>query len=238
MYLRAAGLLQLLDPALDLADRVEVVGQGRPVARAQSIAHAACLRHHVIEDAAGLLRNLGALGVRIALAEQLIEHLSRVVLHRQWLCWRTERDGAGKPTADARRACDAARTFPREFDRREWGALSDGAGRKLVRGDSQVSFAIALFRPYAGEPGARNDAVGIGALAAFVAEAGDHSCIGLVGLQGREDLWKVEARAHGGRFPAVHDRAVWKIDKPQSRLRRRRGGGQCGRRGDHRIEQR
>ena len=91
MYLRAAGLLQLLDPALDLADRVEVVGQGCPVARPQSIAHAACLRHHVIEDAAGLLRNLGALGVRIALAEQLTEHLSRVVLHRQWLCWCTER---------------------------------------------------------------------------------------------------------------------------------------------------
>ncbi len=154
------------------------------------------------------------------------------------MCWRTERDRAGKPTADARRACDAARTFPREFDRREWGALSDGTGRKLVRGDSQVPFAIALFRPYAGEPGARNDAVGIGALTAFVAQAGDDGCIGLVGFQGREDLWKVEARADGRWFPAVHDRAVRKIDKSESRLRRRRGGGQCGRRGDHGIEQR
>src|SRR6185295_17229074 len=106
----------------------------------------------VVEKAVRGLENGLALFFGIALAEQPEEHLARIVLHRQRLIRRAERDHAARLGA--------------QLERGQRRLFAEVLGRDLVDRDADARLRIATTRVDAIEPGLLDDAVRARALAA------------------------------------------------------------------------
>src|SRR5579872_4577663 len=78
--------------ALDLANGIEVFSYAVPVGRPESSFEMPHLIHRGVEDAALLLDSLQSLLCIGAIAEQAIEHHSRIDFHWQRRCRRAPRD--------------------------------------------------------------------------------------------------------------------------------------------------
>src|SRR6185437_14474899 len=101
-------LLLLLDPALHLAHRIQIVVDHRLVRGAERALQVRGVVLDQVEDALALVDDLVTLRRIVALAEQAIENLARVVLHRQRLRGSAERNGPGVTATEARVAGAAA----------------------------------------------------------------------------------------------------------------------------------
>src|SRR5262249_50698139 len=145
------------DAAFELAYRVEIVVDHALVARSELALQVCRARRDHVENAAGLVDDLVPLDRVIALAEEAIERLAWVVLHRQRLRRRAERDGAAIRASELRVA-SAAAAFTGELDRRQRGVLADEFGRDLVRADTRIGL-LAHRRVHAAEPRAGDDRV-------------------------------------------------------------------------------
>src|SRR5690606_36631552 len=76
----AAVLFRALNPALDLADRVEVLVELAKIARPETLRERGGLASDGVEDAAGRACTRETLGARAAVAEQPLEHDTRMNL--------------------------------------------------------------------------------------------------------------------------------------------------------------
>ena len=216
-----------LHPPLDLADRVEVVGDDDAVADAEAGLQPRGLALDAIEDAAGFVKNRRALRVGVALAEQLLKHRARVAFLRQ----RLRRRAPGQPRAGRRR---------RQLERRQARLLADVPRRHLIGGDAGIGAGDAVIpRLDAVQPRGLDIGVGLGRFARLVPQPRDDRQVLAERLQRLEDRRHLEAGAGLLGRPPVHDGAVRKPDEGEP-LRRRagRGGGPHGGGGIHRIEQR
>src|SRR6185312_6696576 len=160
-----------LDPALHLAHRIQIVVDHRLVRGAERALQVRGVVLDQVEDALALVDDLVTLRRIVALAEQAIENLARVVLHRQRLRGSAERNGPGVTATEARVA-GAAAAFTGELQRRQRRVLADLQGRHLIAGDAAVR-GLAHGRVHTAEPRACNDGVGAGALTGLVAQAAD-----------------------------------------------------------------
>ena len=190
-----------------------------------------------------------ALGGGVALAEQLDEHLARVVFHRQRRVVVAERQRGAvvagprhrrRPRLDGglgRPAPATAARFPGPASRRSpgraWWPCARRAGCcPAARADSQVAGFSVCTEP---------------ALAMFSRLAMEVSWL-LVLLQRLHDLVQLEVRARAAGRPGidflavrrvVHDRAVREVEEPDARSSGT--AAVCGQRGgrrNHRVEQR
>src|SRR5690606_13300083 len=111
-----------------------------------------------------------------------------------------------------------------EFQRLQRGALAENARGDLVGGHAFYASgaAVAVIRVDGGKPGLLDDAVRVGALATFVAQAADHRHVFVQGLERLEDRAVFEVAAGLGRRPVLHYRAMREVDVGQARI------GACG----------
>src|SRR5690606_21486011 len=123
--------LELLHAALDLADALEVVADDDPVLCAEPLLERRRLRADGIEQARVLGGEQCALLGGVALAEQALEELARVELHRQWRRRRAKRYRRAVAAAVVAVAGAAAdRLLGRDLERWERRLLAD-----VLRGD-------------------------------------------------------------------------------------------------------
>ncbi len=192
-------------------------------------------------------RDVRALRVAAAAAEDPLEHLARVVLHRQRRGRRAERDRAAVAAAvRAVAARAAAALLGRDLERRQRRLLADVPRRDLVDGDAAVRRLLAARR-HAREPRARNDRVHGRALRRVVAEPAHDRHRALVRRERFQDRLQIEVAALGVGRPVVHllaevrvvhDRAVRQVEEAHARFGGRRRLRERGARRHHRAQQR
>ena len=176
-----------------------------------------------------------SLGV-VALAEQAVEHLARVVLHRQRLSRRAERDGAAEAAAERG---SHAPPPPSPASSMDGSVVSCPMCWAAIWSALVPAFGCWLIgRSHATEPRARDDPVRARALAGLVTQAGDDRHVLLVRLERLQDLRQLESRARFLRLPARLHRAMREVDEADARLRCRGRVGERRGRGNHRIQQR
>ena len=178
---RVGVLLELLHAELDLAHGIQVVAHASAIGDVELAGQAGRRFPHVVEQAVRRLENGLAFLVRVALAEHAEEHLARIVLHRQRLIRRAERDHAARLGA--------------EFERRQRRLLAEMARGDLVGGHADTCLRIARARADAVQPRLFDDAVRAGALPTLVAQTADHGHVVAHGFERLEDEREVEIAA-------------------------------------------
>ena len=138
--------LGALNAALDLAHVLEILIEPPAIARRQVALQRRQLRHHRIEQAPRVLPPAAALGRGGAVAEQLLEHQPRVVLHRQRLRRRLPRNRVAIGAAEARLAREH-RLLDRQLQRRQRRVLADVLRRHLIGRDAQVRLRARAAAP-------------------------------------------------------------------------------------------
>ena len=220
-----------LHAALDLAHRAEIVVEPRPIRGVELAADRCGALGHEVEQAAGLSDDRFALRARIALAEQPVVELARVVLHRQGL--RGLRNEIVDPKPQPNSGC----TLRRSPAFVSTHSSSDGNGvscpiccatiwsaevpLELVpsfgqNGDLQLSHVPGLteWTP---------------APSAALLRRPLTTVIWSLKAERREDLRQLETAARRRRHPAVDDGAVREIEETRSSAsaRRRSARAQC-----------
>ena len=214
----------LLRLALDLAHRVEILAPCALVGGSELAAHATTPLVHEVEQAARLRDDRFALGRRVALAEQAVEQLARVVLHRQRLARRAERDRRSEAAAELRDCTHRRSTPSPRCKARATGngvSCADVPRRDLVRRDP------ARLSPVFGQNGDVQ----------LQPRAGIHVCTPapsaallrrplttvmwlLNGANGARICGSSKARPVAAGDPLVDDGAVRQIEEADLRLRR------------------
>ena len=232
--------LGLLDAALDVAHRVEVLAELVAVAGAEVAAQVRHLVGHRVEEAAVLLdarepgRGVGAAGV----AEQPLEDRPRVGLHGQRRRRAAPADGVGvgAGVAAPARAHVVAR-LERELERRELGVPARLPRHELVHRDARAELrALGALGGDAGQEagGARLvDVVG-----PLVAEPRHHEQAVAEPRQRLENRRDLEAGPLARGRPLLHDDAVRHVDDAEPPHRGGRGPAHRGQGGHHAVEQR
>ncbi len=184
----------------------------------------------------------GALLRRIAAAEQLVEHLLRVVFHGQRRCRRREGNRLAEAASIGAVALPAAAfDFGGDLNRRQGAVLSDMLGGHLVNG-RPAQGRLGLSRRNASKPSARRDGVDRRALGGPVMQVADDRHIFPKRLERLQNRLEVEIGAglvgrpgihFGAEARVVHDRAVGKVEEAHPRLGRGGGLAQGGGRGNH-----
>ena len=234
--------LGVLDAALDLAHRVEIVAELAAVAGPEARPQPAGVLAHEVEQAPVLPRahrpHRGVGGV--AIAEQPLEHAARVGLVGQRGRGRAPRDGVAVGAAVAGIAApDHPHVLQPQLERRQRRRAADILGQHLVDGHAVPDVRpLRLLRVDAGQPARARAGVVAGPvperLAVAVGQSGQHQEPIAKRLERVQRLRERESGAGLGRGPVAHDHAVGGIDE-----RHPGDGSERGReRGGHRIEER
>ncbi|HIC53184.1 MAG TPA: hypothetical protein EYO97_05075, partial [Gemmatimonadetes bacterium] len=238
--------LSQLDPALERADRVEILGDSRAIARTDVALEIGEVVGHRIENAA-VPPHLGhTLLCGTALAEQTLEHDPRVVLHRLRCRGRTPRDRVQVDTAvPVFAVAHQPVEIDRELQRRQRGLSAQFLRGNLVGGDpGPYVRPLGLVRMHAVQPGGAGPRM----LAVPITErlcltmrqaAHDHQLVAERSERAQNGR-QSEPGPDLGRCPLLHDGAVRNVDEPEPP---HRGGGggrlrQGRQRRHHRVEER
>ena len=237
----------VLNPAFDVADRLEVLAQLCAVARPEPLPQAGYLGVDRVEDAAVLLhaRQPHARIRAATVPEHPLEDDARIVLHRQRRGRTAPRDRVRVGAAEA--AVAGARAdisgLHRQLQRSELRVLPHLAGDQLIDGDLRVK--VVAFLSERPRDRARQELRGASAMhgatlrgfaVAILRQSTDDRQLIPERLERLENLRVLEAGALGARRPFVDDHAVRQIDdaKPPDRIRRR--ATERGESRDHAIE--
>ena len=219
MRRQVAARRQLHAP-LDLAHRLQVVVEHHAIAGAEVPPQRAGAAGDAVQQAPRLARDRRALLRRVAFAEQLREHLARVVFHRQRRVRVAERQ---RGVVVARRAAAGGRLlrgFRGQLERRQRRVLADVLRHHLVERRRHAG-ASSPVRPHAAQPRGRREAVDAAdhRLVLQVAERGD---VALVRLERLQDRTQLEVGARPARRPLVHLRAERRVAHDRRRAECRR----------------
>ena len=232
--------LGLLDAALDVAHRVEVLAELVAVAGAEVAAKLRHLVGHRVEEAAVLLdagepgRGVGAPGV----AEQPLEDGPRVGLHGQRGRRAAPADGVGVGAGVAAPAgTHVVARLEGELERRELGVPARLPRHELVHRDPGPELrALGAPGGHAGQE-ARGPGL-VDVVGPLVAEPRHHEQAVAEPRQRLENRRDLEAGAVGRRRPLLHDDAVRHVDDAEPPHRCGRGPAHRGQGRHHAVEQR
>ena len=235
--------LDPLNPAFDLADRVEILADAAPVAGPEPPLEPRHVLADRVENAAVFLQACEALRGGAALAEQPFEDHARVVLHRQRGRRCAPRDGVGVDAAVAVVAvADDVAVLERDLQGRQRGVLTEPGRGDLVGGGAGADVralgapGVHAVQPHAAGP--RMLAVAVAPrLGLPVGEAGRDDHLVLDGGERTQNRRQLQG-AVGGRSPLRHVGPVRDVDEAQPLRRARGGAGERGGRGHHGVEQR
>ena len=237
-------LLGLVHAAFDVAHGVQILRQLRLVARAQRGLHLRDLGGDRVQDAA-VRADLGEPHLRlgaVAGAEEALEHVAWVVLHRQRRCGRTPRDGVVVGAAVPERAgAEQVRGFDRQLQGCQLRVLLEVAGYHLVQGRAGADVhALGPERARAGEPGGLHPGMlaAVDAVALLAVAPADHEQAIAVGLDRLQDRVDLERPTRVRLAPDGHVEAHAHIHRAEAPDRGRGGEPRRGERRHHRVEQR